>query len=45
MQRNKDITIDQLAEIFEVTSKTIKRDITKLKEQGKIKRMGSLKSG
>jgi len=45
MQKNEEVTVDQLAEIFDVTSKTIKRDIVKLKEQGRVKRMGSLKSG
>ena len=42
---NKNITIEQLADLCSVSTKTIKRDITKLKEQGKLKRIGSKKSG
>lgn len=42
---DSSITIDQLAQRCEVSDKTIKRDITKLKEQGLIERQGSLKSG
>lgn len=42
---DSSITIDQLAQICEVSDKTIKRDIAKLKEQGLLKRHGSLKSG
>lgn len=42
---NKDITIAELAVLLEVTDKTIKRDIAKLKEQDKLIRVGSLKSG
>ena len=42
---NKDITIEQLADLCSASTKTIKRDITKLKEQGKLKRVGSNKSG
>ena len=45
IKENKDITIDQLANACNVSSKTIKRDIAKLKEDGKIKRVGSLKTG
>ena len=45
MRNNRDITIDQLAQICGVSSKTIKRDISKLKEDGKVERIGSLKSG
>lgn len=45
IQKNKDITVDQLAKLCDVSSKTIKRDIVKLKNEGKIKRTGSLKSG
>jgi len=42
---NSSITIDQLAQLCKVSDKTIKRDITKLKEQGLLERQGSLKSG
>jgi len=42
---NKDITIEQLALECKVNSKTIKRDIAKLKKDGKLQRIGSLKSG
>jgi len=45
MADNSSITIDQLAQICEVSDKTIKRDIAKLKEQGILERQGSLKSG
>ena len=45
IKENRDITIDQLATECDVSAKTIKRDIAKLKEQGKIRRVGSLKSG
>jgi len=45
MQQNKDITIDQIAAVLDVSSKTIKRDIAKLKDEGKVSRVGSLKSG
>lgn len=42
---NKDITIAELSHLLEVTDKTIKRDIAKLKEQDRLIRVGSLKSG
>jgi ATP-dependent DNA helicase RecG len=45
MAENSSITIEQLAQICEVSDKTIKRDIAKLKEQGLLERQGSLKSG
>lgn len=45
MQDNKDVTIEQLASACDVNPKTIKRDIAKLKHEGKIQRVGSLKSG
>ncbi|MGB3751774.1 MAG: DeoR family transcriptional regulator [Arcobacteraceae bacterium] len=45
MTQNKDITIVELAKLLEVTDKTIKRDISKLKEQNRLIRVGSLKSG
>jgi len=43
--KNKDITIVELAQLLEVSDKTIKRDIAKLKEQNRLTRVGSLKSG
>ncbi len=45
MRKNRDITIIELANILEVADKTIKRDVSKLKEQNRLKRVGSLKSG
>jgi len=42
---NRDITIAELANMLEVSDKTIKRDIAKLKEQNRLIRVGSLKSG
>jgi len=45
MAENSSITIDQLSQVCEVSDKTIKRDIAKLKEQGVLERHGSLKSG
>ena len=43
--QNKEITIAQLALQCEVSDKTIKRDIAKLKDEGRVRRHGSLKSG
>ena len=45
MKKNRDITIMELSDILEVTDKTIKRDITKLKDEKRVQRVGSLKSG
>ncbi len=45
MAENSSITIDQLSQVCEVSDKTIKRDIAKLKEDGRVERQGSLKSG
>lgn len=45
MQENKDITIEQLATLCAVSAKTVKRDIAKLKDDGRTERVGSLKSG
>ena len=42
---NKNITLPRLARMFMVSEKTIKRDIKKLKDEGKIKRIGSAKGG
>ncbi|MDD2356400.1 MAG: Fic family protein [Thiovulaceae bacterium] len=45
IQKNRDITSLQMAEILKISDKTVKRDISKLKEQNRLKRVGSLKSG
>jgi len=45
IQKNKNITIEQLATECGVSSKTIKRDMAKLKDESRVKRMGSLKAG
>ena len=45
IQKNRDITSSQMAEILKISDKTVKRDISKLKEQNRLKRVGSLKSG
>ena len=45
IKEDKNITILELSDILNVTDKTIKRDISKLKDKHKIKRVGSSKSG
>ena len=45
MKENRDVTIEQLAQLCDVSSKTVKRDIAKLKDEGRVERVGSLKSG
>lgn len=45
IEKNRDITSAQIAKMLHVSDKTIKRDITKLKELNKLQRVGSLKSG
>ncbi len=45
VNKNKNITIIELSDILEVTDKTIKRDIAKLKKENRLIRVGSLKSG
>ena len=40
-----NLTAEKLAEAFSVTSKTIKRDIGELKKEGRLKRIGSDKTG
>ena len=42
---NPDLTADELAATFSFTAKTIKRDFAALKNEGKIKRVGSDKTG
>ncbi len=45
IKKDKKITLLELADKLEVSDKTIKRDIAKLKSDNKIVRVGSLKSG
>jgi len=45
ISKNKNLTILELSIELNVTDKTIKRDIAKLKDANKIKRVGSLKAG
>jgi len=45
IEKNKEITSIQIAERLKVSDKTIKRDMATLKEQGRLQRVGSLKSG
>ena len=42
---NQNLTADELAAVFSVSAKTIKRDFTVLKNEGKLKRVGSDKTG
>jgi len=43
--KNRNITVTELSSKLNVTDKTIKRDIGKLKENNKLVRVGSLKTG
>ena len=45
LEEDKHITIAQMAQKLNVNDKTIKRDITKLKDENKLIRLGSLRSG
>ena len=45
MKKDKNLTALELANKLEVTDKTIKRDIAKLKDENRVVRVGSLKSG
>ncbi len=45
MKKDKSITALELADKLGVTDKTIKRDIAKLKDEKRVVRVGSLKSG
>ena len=45
MSKNPHITAKQLAGILDILERNIKNNITKLKEYGLIKRVGSRKSG
>ena len=42
---NPRLTAEKLAGVFSVTAKTISRDFTSLKSEGKVKRVGSDKTG
>jgi len=42
---DKEITIARIAELCKVSTKTIKRDIALLKDENRLERVGSLKSG
>ena len=45
MRANKAITVKELADILNVNEKTVKRDIEKLKGEGKVLRTGSARKG
>lgn len=45
MSSNSKITISELSNIFQVSSRTIQRDIEKLKKQNMVERTGSLIDG
>jgi len=45
LQADPNMTAGELAAVFSVTAKTIKRDFSALKNEGKIKRVGSDKTG
>ncbi len=45
IRENSEITSAQIAELLGVSDKTIKRDISKLKSENRIERLGSLKAG
>ncbi|MEQ9287535.1 MAG: putative DNA binding domain-containing protein [Cyclobacteriaceae bacterium] len=45
LEQNKSITREQLAGASNVSVETIKRDLRKLRDQGKVKRIGSDKTG
>ncbi len=43
--QNNEILLQELADIFKVSKRTIRRDIEKLKLEGKLKRVGGEKTG
>jgi Fic family protein len=45
MKENPSITLKDLANLVMVSEKTIKRDIEKMKQEGKVKRTGSARKG
>ncbi|MFP4527722.1 MAG: HTH domain-containing protein [Candidatus Kapaibacterium sp.] len=45
IRKNNKISATELAEILSVSDRTIERDLSKLKELNKIKRIGPAKGG
>ena len=45
IKQNNQISIKKLSNYFNVSDKTIKRDIEKLKTQNKLRRIGSARKG
>ncbi len=45
IKQNKYISAKKISEILNITSRTAQRDLQKLREQNKIKRMGGDKGG
>jgi len=45
MQENKNITIPEIAKQIGITERGVKKQISKLKADGKIKRIGPAKGG
>jgi len=45
IQNNKQILLKELAEMLKVSTRTIRRDIEKLKQMNKLKRIGPAKGG
>jgi ATP-dependent DNA helicase RecG len=45
IRKNNNITLSQLAKLLSVTKMTIVRDMEKLKNQGRIERIGKQKGG
>ena len=45
IKKDNNITISNLSDFLKVSSKTIKRDIAKLKEKGVLERMGGYRAG
>lgn len=45
IEENKEITISEMAKILEKTPRSIEKAIQSLKQKGKIKRVGSDKTG
>jgi len=45
IDKNRNITISKLSLQLKVSDKTIKRDVAKLKDENRLKRVGSLKTG
>ena len=45
IKENNTITAEEMAVIFSLTERTIDRDLSSLKKQGKLKRIGSKKTG